>query len=120
MKTIIAATRTATLRQVWDACMTCPWQNEITRVLCGMAKSDLHGRTIAINASIPVDEYHADWNTHGKAAGPIRNQEMADNADALIAAWDGLSRGTADMIRRARAKGLRVHVYNYVIGKVMA
>jgi hypothetical protein len=43
---------------------------------------------------------------------------MADRANALIAAWDGQSTGTADMIRRAKAKGLRVHVYNYVTGEV--
>lgn len=42
----------------------------------------------------------ADWRLHGKAAGPIRNQKMADVGDALIALWDGESRGTLDMIGR--------------------
>ena len=35
---------------------------------------------------------------------------MADNADALIAVWDGESRGTADMIKKARDRGLRVYI----------
>ena len=46
-------------------------------------------------------------------AGKIRNQAMADAADALVALWDGNSGGTADMIRRARAAGLKVFVYKY-------
>lgn len=40
---------------------------------------------------------------HGRAAGPIRNQQMAERADALVAVWDGASRGTGDMLRRALA-----------------
>jgi hypothetical protein len=53
-----------------------------------------------------------DWESFGKAAGPIRNEEMADNAEALLAIWDGSSRGTISMIELARKKGLRVFVYN--------
>jgi len=47
---------------------------------------------------LEIVEVPADWNRHGKAAGPIRNREMADRADALIAIWDGKSRGTKQMI----------------------
>ena len=120
MKTIIAGSRTATERYTFIAIMSCPWSHEITSVLCGMAQgADLHGKTIAERAGFPVVEYPADWETHGKSAGPIRNQRMVDNADALIAAWDGKSRGTADVIRRAKAKGLRVHVFNYITCKVL-
>ena len=42
----------------------------------------------------------------------IRNQVMADHADALIAVWDGASKGTADMIDRAKKRGLKVFVYD--------
>lgn len=47
--------------------------------------------------------YPADWNTHGKAAGVIRNQEMLDQEEPVrvIAFWDGKSKGTLDMITRA-------------------
>ena len=41
---------------------------------------------------------YLDWNKHGKAAGPIRNRQMAEYADCLIAVWDGKSRGTKNMI----------------------
>lgn len=52
--------------------------------------------------------FPADWKTHGKAAGPLRNQRMLDEGkpDVVIAFPGG--RGTADMVRRARAAGLQV------------
>jgi hypothetical protein len=43
-----------------------------------------------------------DWDKHGKAAGFIRNQEIVDNCDFVVAFWDGASRGTKDTIDRAR------------------
>ena len=55
----------------------------------------------------------ADWNRLGRAAGPIRNEEMAEVSDALIAFWDGKSRGTKSMIEIARRKGLQVAVVRY-------
>ena len=54
----------------------------------------LYGRSI----NLKVRVFHAQWGTHGRAAGPIRNKQMADYADALIAFWDGKSRGTKNMI----------------------
>lgn len=57
--------------------------------------------------------YSADWKAHGRRAGPIRNGEMARNADALVAFWDGESAGTADMIRQAKAARLLVRVVRY-------
>ena len=55
----------------------------------------------------------ADWNAYGKAAGPIRNRKMAENADALIAFWDGKSRGTKNMIETAKALGLQIRIKQY-------
>jgi len=55
-----------------------------------------------------VDGYAADWTTHGKAAGPIRNREMAQNADALLLLWDGESKGSASMLKEALKAGIKV------------
>jgi len=54
------------------------------------------------------ERYLADWKAHGPAAGPIRNQRMLDEGKPdLVLAFPG-GRGTADMIRRARAAGVEV------------
>lgn len=54
---------------------------------------------------IPVQQFRAEWEKHGKAAGPLRNQRMIDEGapDACIAFHGGA--GTADMVRRVRAAG---------------
>jgi aspartokinase-like uncharacterized kinase len=50
----------------------------------------------------------ADWRRYGRAAGPLRNQEMIDNYNPqLVMAFPGGS-GTADMVRRARDAGIEV------------
>lgn len=59
------------------------------------------------------ERYKADWNRHGKAAGPIRNQQMLDEGKPDVV-WAFKSRpvsaGTDDMIRRAHKAGLPVYV----------
>ena len=65
---------------------------------CGEAWAKLRG--------IPVRQYRADWKTHGKAAGPMRNQSMASYADA-VALFPG-GKGTESMYRIAKASGLEI------------
>lgn len=55
----------------------------------------------------------ADWDKHGKSAGYKRNEEMARNADALIAFWDGKSKGTKHMIDIARECNLPARIVKY-------
>jgi hypothetical protein len=59
---------------------------------------------------IKLTTFHADWDKHGKKAGPIRNKEMAVYADACIAFWDGQSPGTKNMIALAETYGLKLVV----------
>lgn len=85
-------------------------------IVSGAARgADSLGEKYAQEHSYIIKKYPADWNTHGKAAGPIRNAQMANSADALIAFWDGKSHGTKSMINIARSKGLFVRVINYTI-----
>ena len=65
------------------------------------------------NNNIPILEYPANWQLHGKAAGPIRNQEMAQVANGLIAFWDGTSRGTSHMINTMKELKKDVCVIKY-------
>jgi hypothetical protein len=81
-------------------------------VVCGMARGvDMIGRRWAIGNEIKVDEYHANWKEEGRSAGYKRNVQMVENADALVAVWDGKSRGTSHMIDLAKSHGLEVYVY---------
>ena len=79
----------------------------ITEVVCGCAAGvDSLGERWAKENNIPIKSFPADWNKHGKSAGPIRNNAMAEYADGLIAVWDGTSKGTKNMITRAETIGL--------------
>jgi hypothetical protein len=110
MRTIIAGSRGITDTNILLAALAeIDW--EPTVVLCGMAKgADTLGKLWAESLGIPVEEYPADWETYGKAAGFIRNKEMADKAEALIALWDGQSKGTRHMINLAKERKLVVFV----------
>ncbi len=88
------------------------WGN--LEIVSGMARgADTLGSEWARNHDLPLKEFPADWDKHGKAAGHIRNAEMADYAEILIAFWDGTSKGTKGMIKLALDRGLEVHVYPY-------
>ena len=87
---------------------------QITEIVSGDAKgADTLGAHWANYNSIPVKHFPAKWERYGKSAGFIRNAEMADYADMLIAFWDGKSHGTANMINTAKAKCMPYYVYNY-------
>lgn len=110
MKTIIAGTRHIIDYEFLKKVVFCSGF-EISEVVSGGAPGvDKMGERWAEEFGVPVKLFEADWVNHLKAAGPIRNQKMADYAEALIAIWDGKSRGTADMIRKATAVGLHVYV----------
>ena len=84
---------------------------EVDEVVSGTARGvDTIGEEWAKSKGIPVKKFPADWNGLGKRAGFVRNAEMADYADALVAVWDGKSRGTENMIEQAKKKGLKVYV----------
>ena len=46
-----------------------------------------------------IKKFPAEWDTYGASAGPIRNKQMAEYADALVLIWDGKSRGSQSMKR---------------------
>lgn len=82
----------------------------------GAPGADSLARQWAEAASIRVAEYPADWRQYGKAAGPIRNQQMLNEGqpEKVIAFFDRPveeSRGTADMVRRAKQAGIPVVTY---------
>lgn len=83
----------------------------ITEVVSGNAKGvDTLGEQWAVENKVPIILFPANWELYNKAAGFIRNKQMAEYADALIAIWDGVSKGTESMIKLAEKNGLKVYV----------
>jgi hypothetical protein len=75
----------------------------------GARGADQMAREWGWRHGIPVLTFVADWETYGRAAGPIRNQRMIDQGEPdVVIAFPG-GRGTADMIERALRAGIKVH-----------
>jgi hypothetical protein len=113
MRTIIAGSRDITDLRLLETVIE-DSGFDITEVVCGGARGvDALGRTWAGNGNrAPVKMFPAKWDEFGKSAGYRRNVEMADYGEALIAIWDGASRGTKHMIDIATSKGLKIYVRN--------
>ena len=79
----------------------------------GARGADFYGEKYAQDEGFSLEVFPANWNKFGKSAGFIRNEQMAEVADALIAFWDGKSNGTKHMIEVMENKKLLVRVVNY-------
>jgi len=86
------------------------------RIMHGAAKgADTLAGDVAAEFGVRCKAFPADWNAHGKKAGPIRNQQMLDyllwcqskGHSVQVVAFAG-GRGTADMTARAEAAGITV------------
>ena len=83
-------------------------------IISGCARgADTLGLRYATENAFDVEKYPAEWGKYGKKAGYMRNVEMAENADALIAFWDGKSKGTKHMIDIATERNLPIRVIRY-------
>jgi hypothetical protein len=116
MRVIIAGSRTfgsrrAEVLEAIDEMAAALRHDEVVHeVVCGCAPGvDTIGAEWAVDHGVPIRRFPADWGTYGKSAGPRRNKEMSENADALFLIWDGSSNGSADMRRRALGNDLEVH-----------
>ena len=75
--------------------------------------ADYLGEKYAAERGFSVRLFPADWQQYGRRAGAVRNRQMAQYGNALIAFWDGKSKGTKIMIDEARAAGIIVCVKTY-------
>ena len=83
-------------------------------IVSGHARgADTLGEKYAQDEGFALEIYPAQWKKLGKQAGYRRNEQMAEVADALIAFWDGESKGTKHMIDIMTNKGLPTKVINY-------
>jgi hypothetical protein len=86
-------------------------QHGITLLIEGGARgADFMARKFAEWQGIPVKTFAADWDQYGKGAGPIRNRQMlVEGMPDLVVAFKG-GAGTANMVKQAKAAGVRVQV----------
>ena len=87
-------------------------------IVTGAAKgADQLGSRYARERVLALREFPANWRAYGRAAGPIRNQQMLDYilqaTPVLIAFWNGKSRGTKNMIDTAKRAGVKTTVIYY-------
>jgi YspA, cpYpsA-related SLOG family len=111
MRVIVAGCRNFTnysfVKRVLDRILVRQEQVEIVSGRCRGV--DRLGEQYAQEKGFPIKTFPADWAKYRRAAGPMRNKQMADYADALVA-FDSGGKGTADMIKQAKEKGLLVRV----------
>lgn len=98
-------------------------QTPVKEIVSGMATgADTLGILYAQRHNLPVKTFPANWREHGKAAGPLRNLQMGEYADAAVIFWDGYSRGTQNMIEVMKTLGkpyVLVHTADPVIDRVI-
>ena len=75
--------------------------------------ADALGERFAYDNNIPLKIFPADWDKYGRAAGPIRNEQMAKYAaeadrGILVAFPIGKSKGTYNMVKLAQQYGLEI------------
>lgn len=116
MRVLVCGSRNWTDRQrIADLLEALPAPASVTIVHGGARGADRIAGEEAQRLGMRVEIHPADWERYGRAAGPIRNREMAESGvDACIAFLqetpDAPSRGTRNMIEQARKSGIPVEI----------
>lgn len=79
----------------------------------GARGADMLGEKWANENSVKTLIIKPDWEKYGKIAGFLRNTDIVENSDLIIAFWDSMSRGTEDSIKKARDSGKEVKIIFY-------
>lgn len=93
---------------------------KINSIISGGARgTDTLAERYAKEIGVPVKIYLPDWKKYGTAAGPIRNKQIVDSADCVIAFWDEKSPGTRSSLKIAEdlKKPLTIFVYAEAVNK---
>lgn len=78
------------------------WEEKIEVISGGAKGADLMAKKCALIAELKYTEFPAEWDKYGKSAGYIRNKQIVDVCDIVLAFWDGESKGTQHTIKLAK------------------
>ena len=91
-----------------------PLVPSISKIITGCAKgADELAIRFARDFQIDYEVYVAEWDVHPFAAGPIRNQRLINQCDAVVAFWDGKSKGTKNSIEIASKLQIPCKIVKY-------
>jgi len=108
MRLAVVGTRTFERVDLVDAHLD-RWrsQHSLLIIVSGGARgADRLAASYAKRHCLELLQFRADWAQHGRRAGAIRNRQIVDNADALVAFWDEVSPGTRITLDMAISKGI--------------
>lgn len=84
--------------------------NDISCVISGGARgADKIAEKYAILYNIPTEIIIPDWSI-GRHAGFIRNSDIVNKSDIIIAFWNGISKGTLDSIKKAKKANKEMYI----------
>lgn len=87
---------------------------QISLIVSGGARgADSLGEKYAKEEGIQTLIFKPEWDKYGKSAGMIRNKYIIDNADLVVAYWDGLSKGTKDSIDYATKLNKKLNIIKF-------
>lgn len=87
---------------------------DISLVVSGGANgADKLGEQYANENNIPTKIFLPDWDKHGKRAGFIRNSDIINECELVVAFWDNESKGTKDSIDKAEKQGKKVLIISF-------
>jgi hypothetical protein len=118
MKVIVVGNRTGPAStDVWEALLKCRFKKDMI-ITSGSRGVDEFAQHWAKENDVPLKVILCEGKDSGVLSGPDPgllweecNQKMVDQADALVAVWDGQSIGTKDIIHRAVDKGLHIYIH---------
>ena len=85
---------------------------EITKIVSGGAKgADSLAEIYAEKYQLPLIVFKHDWQKYGRGAGIVRNREIIEAADIVVAFWDGSSKGTASSLKLAKSKNIPIQTF---------
>jgi len=88
------------------------WRLDDIQVVTGGAKgADSMAEKWAIENNLAIKIFKPDWLKYGKAAGPLRNQQIVENSTHVIAFPSKSGKGTQDTIIRAKKLGIEIAIY---------